>query len=101
MIEEAVRKTMQFRVSEDGRLEDDSAKRTIATVRDELPWLDGAAVDTYIALSKAYWSLWSMFSGSCGEFDLSIPRFNLLWLLYQNRHDPRSMTEIGVFLNVS
>ena len=92
---------MQFRVSEDGRLEDDTAKKTIATVRDELPWLDGTAVDTYIALSKAYWSLWSMFSASCREFDLSIPRFNLLWLLYQDRLDPRSMTEIGTFLNVS
>jgi len=92
---------MQFRVSEDGRLEDDTAKRTIATVRDELPWLDGTAVDTYIALSKAYWSLWSMFSASCAEFDISIPRFNLLWVLYQDRNDPRSMTEIGQFLNVS
>jgi MarR family transcriptional regulator, 2-MHQ and catechol-resistance regulon repressor len=92
---------MQFRVSDDGRLEDDTAKKTIATVRDELPWLDGTAVDTYIALSKAYWSLWSMFSASCAEFGLSIPRFNLLWVLYQGRNDPRSMTEIGQFLNVS
>lgn len=92
---------MQFRVSDDGRLEDDTAQITIATVRDELPWLDGTAVDTYIALSKSYWSLWSMFSASCSEFDISIPRFNLLWVLYQHRADPLSMTEIGQFLNVS
>jgi DNA-binding MarR family transcriptional regulator len=91
----------QFRVSSNGRLEDEASVRAIAHLKEEMPWLDGQAVDTYLALSKAYWSLWSLFSASCAEFDLSVPRFNLLLLLYQTRANPRSMTDLGVALNVS
>jgi DNA-binding MarR family transcriptional regulator len=91
----------QFRVSSNGRLEDEASVRAIEHLKEEMPWLDGQAVDTYLALSKAYWSLWSLFSASCAEFDLSVPRFNLLLLLYQTRKNPRSMTDLGVALNVS
>jgi DNA-binding MarR family transcriptional regulator len=91
----------QFRVSADGRLEDEASARAVRDLKEEMPWLDAMAVDTYLALSKSYWSIWSLFSASCGEFDLSVPRFNLLLLLYQTRNKPRSMTDLGISLNVS
>jgi len=90
-----------FLVSEDGRLVDESADRALKALQGELPWVDPLAVESYLALSKAYWSLWSMFSGYAGEFELSIPRFNLLWLLYDCRDHPKSMSELGALLNVS
>ena len=91
----------QFRVSADGRLEDEASLRALTALKDEMPWLDALSVETYLTLSKAYWSIWSLFSASCSEFDLSVPRFNLLMVLYQTRHNPRSMTDLGVTLNVS
>jgi MarR family transcriptional regulator, 2-MHQ and catechol-resistance regulon repressor len=91
----------RFRVSDDGRLMDETDSHAVKVLKEELPWADGLAVDTYLALSKGYWSLWSMFSAYCGEFELSVPRFNLLWLLYNTRGHPLSMTELGSLLNVS
>jgi DNA-binding MarR family transcriptional regulator len=91
----------QFSVSDDGRLVDETASIAVRLIQNEFPWVDGPAIDTYLALSKAYWSLWSVFSAYCNEFELSIPRFNLLLLLYQTRSRPKSMTELGVHLNVS
>src|SRR5439155_6848091 len=76
----------QFRVSDDGRLMDEIDSHAVQVLKEELPWADGLAVDTYLALSKGYWSLWSMFSAYCSEFELSVPRFNLLWLLYNTRN---------------
>jgi len=91
----------QFSVSDDGRLIDEQAMRALSSLKSEMPWMDEGAFSTYLALSKAYWSLWSVFSAYCSEFELSVPRFNLLLLLYQTRARPKGMTELGVTLNVS
>jgi MarR family 2-MHQ and catechol resistance regulon transcriptional repressor len=91
----------RFSVSDDGRLMDEIDSHAVKTLKEELPWADALAVETYLALSKGYWSLWSMFSAYCSEFELSVPRFNLLWLLYNTRGRPLSMTELGTLLNVS
>src|SRR5437016_5138992 len=62
----------QFTVADDGRLVDEDASLAVRWLLAEMPGVDGRAVDAYLALSKAYWSVWSTFSASCAEFDLSI-----------------------------
>ena len=90
-----------FSIASDGRLRDESAERVVDHALQEFPWLNGGGLSLYIALSKAYWDSSAQFADYCAAFDLSVPRFNLLWQLYQNHAQPLSMGEISARLSVS
>lgn len=80
---------------------DDHIAATIKKVREEFPWVRESAIASHMTFVRAHAVYAAALAKLYESLDLSVPRFNMLWLLYRTDGRRLAISELAAHLNVS
>jgi DNA-binding MarR family transcriptional regulator len=91
----------QFTIRENGHFSDSTVLASIADLREDVPGLDGTAVECHIMLFRTYAAYFTAVSARYEELGLSHARFNMVrWLHHADKHR-LTISELGAHLEAS